>query len=251
MKGKVPVFIVAGLLLLELVIYLAAASQSGTEYYVIIEDSNGKILYKTRGKALTRYEEISFRSTFGPVEKYKVRVVSSKKPFPFRGWLASAIGVPIGLVLLIAFAVKSYQAMFEYKTTQSSAKVELSQLKGWRYLIHLLGSLSVFQLGFMVAVLAVIIWVVPNVTESLFKATVTFVERHAIFVTGVLIFLGGLVVWIIYLRYKLSKEIVKYQFELSKIKLERARELGSMEDVPLLEGQSFNVRENNSTREEK
>ncbi len=237
MKGRAIFVITLSLLILELIIYLAAASQSGTEHYVVIEDSAGRVLYKTPGKALTRYEEISFRSTFGPVENYRVRVVSVKRPFPFRGWLASAVGIPVGLVLLIAFAVKSYQALFEYKTGKSSDKPDFSDLRGWKYLFHLLSSFSVFQLGFMVAVLALFVWVVPNLTETLLKSLMSFVDKHVFWVVAIFLFIGGLIVWVVYLRYRISKEIVRYQFELARAQLGKAEEINTSEDIPLLKNQ--------------
>ncbi len=237
MKGKATFVIILGLLVLELIIYLAAASQSGTEHYVVIEDNAGRVLYKTPGKALTRYEEMSFRSTFGPVENYRVRIVPVEKPFPFRGWFASAVGIPVGLTLLIAFAVKSYQALFEYRMERSSNKPDFSDLKGWKYLFHLLSSFSVFQLGFMVAVLALFVWVVPNVTETLLKNILSFIEKHVFLVIAVCVFIAGLIVWIVYLRYRISKEIVRYQFELAKIQLGKTGEISTSEDVPLLKNQ--------------
>ena len=109
-------------LLLELVIYLAAASQAGEKSRVLITDSNGAKVYETPGAVLTSYEKLVFENNFGPLNKYQVHVETTSMAFPFRAWLSSAVGIPVGLILLVAFIVRSYLSLLYGDKTASRTK---------------------------------------------------------------------------------------------------------------------------------
>jgi hypothetical protein len=98
-------------LVLELLIYLAAASHSGQKSRIIISDSNGTKVYETPGAVLTSYEKLVFENNFGPLSNYRLQVETESLPFPFRAWLSSAVGIPLGLILLVAFIVRAYLSL--------------------------------------------------------------------------------------------------------------------------------------------
>jgi hypothetical protein len=232
---------IAFLVIVELLIYTIAASTSGTEYRVIIEDREGHVLYETPGKHLTRYEELSFQNRYGPVENYIVRVVTQERSFPFRAWLAASVGIPIGAVLILAFLIRGYMAIFDTnrgdtytglddKTIFASPSSKPSFI-GW------IQSLSLFHLGAVVIILLIAFWIIPNAVSEAAAKVVYFMEHHPVICSGFFIFVAGIVVWVIYLRYKLSREIVRYQFELAKMRLERASlpDLKEADEPKLLE----------------
>ena len=101
------------LLSMEMIIYLVANSHSGTEPWVNIYDSKGQRIYETEGNVLTTYEKLVFQETYGPLKNYQVRIETRSTPFPFRAWLAVAVGVPIGFMLLLTYLVRAYLSFVE------------------------------------------------------------------------------------------------------------------------------------------
>lgn len=219
------------LIIVELAIYTIAASMSGREYRVIVEDREGHVLYETPGKHLTRYEELSFQNRYGPVENYIVRVVTQERPFPFRAWLVASIGIPIGAILILAFVVRGYLAIFsgegESKDTDGSGDAPLlsKSLLGKQ-----VSSVSLFHLGVVVLVFLIALWIVPNAVSEVTAKIILFLEQHPFFSAGLFLFIAGVILWTIYLRYRLSQEAVRCQFELAKMRLER-RALKAPEDA--------------------
>lgn len=214
------------LVVLELIIYLIAASSSGIEYRVLIEDREGHVLYETPGKHLTRYEELSFQNRYGPVENYIVRVVTAERPFPFRAWFIAATGVPIGGILILAFLIKGYMAIFDRSFGQSNVSTDYLEgqevtLTPKQSLLKWFQSLSLFHIGVLILALLVAMWVVPNVISETITKIVVFMENHPVFSGATFALVAGIIIWIIYLRYKLAREAVRYQFELAKMRLER------------------------------
>ncbi|MCX7822542.1 MAG: hypothetical protein N2260_03745 [Syntrophobacterales bacterium] len=217
---KVVLGAIVFLVVVELIIYLIAASSSGIDYRVVIEDKDGRILYETPGKHLTRYEEMSFQSRYGSIENYIVRVVSTERPFPFRAWLVAAIGIPIGGLLILAFLIRGFLAIFDdsrgKKITQD---LEFSFKKSP---VRFIQSLSLFHLGGLILLFLLALWIIPNVISELAVKIIGFMERHPGFFIATFVLIAGVVIWVIYLKYKLAKEAVRYQFELAKIRLERS-----------------------------
>jgi cytochrome bd-type quinol oxidase subunit 2 len=157
------------------------------------------------------------------VENYIVRVVTKERAFPFRAWLAASIGIPIGAILILAFIIRGYMTIFdnnrrnEHPSFNDQTIFKTSKLSfiGW------IQSLSLFHLGVVVLVLLIALWIIPNAVSEIAAKIVSFMERHPVICAGFLLFAAVIVVWVIYLRYKLSREVIRYQFELAKMRLER------------------------------
>ena len=166
-------------LLLELLIYLAAASQSGQKSRVIISDSNGAKVYETPGAVLTSYEKLVFENNFGPLSNYQLRVETESLPFPFRAWLSSAVGIPVGLILLVAFIVRAYLSLL-YGDKRDQGKDE----EGAASANNTLGSvfqffrnISIFHIGFLTILAVLILWMVPNLMQDFARLSLTAIRE--------------------------------------------------------------------------
>lgn len=221
---KIAITATVFLIVVEIIIYLVAAASSGLEYRVIIEDKEGHLLYETPGKHLSRFEELSFQNRYGPVENYIVRVVSQEKPFPFRAWLVASIGIPVGGVLILAFLIKGYLAIFENGEKRpeihSRSKHSDISFSTKQSVIGWIGSLSLFHIGAVTLVFLIALWIIPNAISETTSKIIGFMEKHPFFSIALLLFMAGFLVWVVYLRYRLAREAVRYQFELARIRLE-------------------------------
>lgn len=210
-------------LILELLIYLGAASQSGQKSRLIILDANGTKVYETGGTVLTSYEKLVFENNFGPLSNYQMRLETEKLPFPFRAWLSSAVGIPVGLVLLVAFLVRAYLSLLygdradQSKEGEKTEREKTSLGSIFRFFHHV----SVFHIGFLVLVSVLILWMVPNFIEDLAQISIGAIKEFRWFFLGLALFLAFLIVWIIYLRYRISKQVLENQFNLEKFRVER------------------------------
>ena len=211
-------------LVLELLIYLAAASQAGQKARVIITDAAGRKVYETSGSALTSYEKLVFESTFGSLHNYQVQLQSENLPFPFRAWVSAAVGIPIGLVLLVSFLIKVYLSLLygsEDKDREEDASVSSSIRHRFGSLYHSLGRISIFHVGFIVLTAVFLFWVVPNFLQDFASVTITAIREYKWFFLGTAIFLAMLITWMIYLRYKLSRQMLANQLDLEKFRVEK------------------------------
>lgn len=220
------------LLILETLIYLTAASQAGQRTRLIITNTEGQKVYETTGSTLSSYEKMVFESTFGPLDRYRMHLQSEERPFPFRAWLSAAVGVPVGLILIIAFAIKAFLNLLygdpEHSPQQGSGTVPPEGRLG--SLFELFKGISVFHVGVLVVVGVILFWMVPNLLGDFGRVAWTFLSEYKLLVFGGALFLAGVLIWVIYLRYRLSKQVLQNQVEIEKLRLEYHR---TCEDRPL------------------
>jgi hypothetical protein len=208
-------------LVLELLIYLAAASQAGQKSRIIITDASGAKVYETAGAVLTSYEKLVFENNFGPLNHYQLRVETESLPFPFRAWLSSAVGIPVGLILLVAFIVRAYLSLlYGDKTDQDKEPAAAAEKNALGSIFHFFRNISIFHIGFLTILAVLILWMVPNFVHDFAKLSITAIQEFRWFFVGAAVFLALLVVWIIYLRYKLSKQMLDNQFNIDKFRVE-------------------------------
>ncbi len=209
-------------LVLELLIYLTAASQAGQKSRIVITDANGAKVYESAGNALTSYEKLVFENNFGPLQNYRIHLHTETSLFPFRAWLSAAVGIPIGLTLLVAFLVRVYLALLYGEEKEKSENPEDSspiknRLGG---VFNLFSGVSVFHIGFAVVIAVLLFWVVPNFLQDFASVSMAAVREYKWFFLGTAVFLALIITWSIYLRYRLSKQMLENQLNIEKYRLE-------------------------------
>jgi hypothetical protein len=210
-------------LVLELLIFMAAASQAGQKSRVIISDANGQKVFETTGSALTSYEKLVFENNYGPLSNFNVHVDTEVHSFPFRAWLAAAVGIPVGLILLVSFLIRVYLSLLYGEEKEKTEEHETSSPKKNQF-ISLFSSfhrISVFHLGFLLVMSVLLLWMVPNFLGDFARISLHLVSEYKWFFFGSAVFFGLLIVWIIYLRYKLSKQMLDNQLDLEKFRVEQ------------------------------
>ena len=210
------------LLSLEAIIYFVAAAHSGTDSWVDIYNTKNQKIFETKGKVLTSYEKLVFEKTYGPLSNYRVRVEARTTPFPFRAWLAVAVGVPIGFMLLLTYLVRAYLSFVggvEEEHRNDAASLEdksgrFGRWFGWR-------RLSLFHFGFFILVCVLALWLVPDFVAGVTREAVSLIVKYKWFFLGVFVFFAFLLTWIIYLKYKMSERMMDRQMDLEKFRVEK------------------------------
>jgi len=217
-------FIIIGicLFLLEMEIFAVAILKSGNQSKIVVINDQNNVIYETDGNNLTDFNKYYFEKNFGPLDQYELKLKSKHVPFPFRAWFTAAFGIPVGIILLIAFVFKAIANLLgedEKKGQKESDKQSLDET-AFEGLLHRISEINIFVIGSVVFVCLLAYWVVPN-----FITYIGEIGAHAIlrfkwfFLVGsVLIF--GIFIWVIYLRYLLATKTIESKTEIEKQKLQ-------------------------------
>lgn len=213
---------VLAFLLLEILIYMAAAGQAGTRSRLIVLDASGNKIFETSGTTATKYQQFEFENNYGPWASYQKRVETESSPFPFRAWLSAAVGIPVGLSLLVAYLVRTYIAlMYGDERGRGEDPDELLEKRpGLGGIFSAFQSVTVFHIGFLTVIAVLLFWIVPNFLQDIARISVSAIQEYKWFFLGVSLFLAAIITWMIYLRYKLSKQMLENQLHVEKYRLE-------------------------------
>jgi hypothetical protein len=215
------IIIAVVLFLVELEIFAIAVMKSGRKSWLQVIDATGNVIHETDGKNLSDFNKYYFEKTFGPFEQYQVKLATKDFPFPFRAWFVAAVGIPIGAILLFAFAVQAYLSLFYKEPNSGEYNVEKNEYE-YRFekVIAAVTRFNIFTIGFLVLLGVLSYWVVPNLIVHVGRLGVETLTRYKwIFLSFGMVFLG-LIIWIIYLKYLLAKKAIDSHAEIDKYRLQ-------------------------------
>ena len=236
-------FIVIGIviILLEVQIFAVFAMKSGRITRMQILDQSGEVVHETDGKNLSDFNRYYFEKNFGPLENYKVRNVTKEVPFPFRAWFVSAVGIPVGVILLFGFVVRAYMALFyeesrkkdrfrsrkskednssDDQTLQTDLNTAYDDRTQLEKLLDRVSGFNIFVIGFLVFLAVFSYWVIPNSISYIMKTGLDMVVRFKWFFLSAAFIFTGVFVWIVYLKYLLAKKTIETRAEVEKKRLE-------------------------------
>jgi hypothetical protein len=221
-KNKKAFVIMAIVLaVVELQIFAVSAMKSGRKSHLQIMDANGNVIHITDGDNLSDFNKYYFEKTFGPLEQYEVKLVSEANPFPFRAYIVAAVGIPIGIILLFAFVVKAYMALFygEQKKEDTDDST-LGDYQGrLEKVLARVSRFNIFTIGFLLFLAVFLYWVVPNSLTYIGKIGIETLIRFKWVFLGVVGLIVVVALWLIYLRYRLAKQTIESQVEVEKYRI--------------------------------
>ncbi|MBF0241262.1 MAG: hypothetical protein HQK64_02140 [Desulfamplus sp.] len=239
------IIVVVGFFLIEIEIFAVAVMKSGRQSWMNVIDDSGEVIYQVKGSTLTNFNKYYFENTFGSIDDYQVKLVTEDVPFPFRGWFAAAIGIPVGLILLLAFILKSVMVMLygkksnqDYSEAQKEVYVEGEQsgeeeIKQVQFgtaeavgsLMDQVSRLNVFIIGFFIISGVMLYLVIPDMLTFLAKAGIETLLNFKWFFIALFVGLFLLFAWFMYMKYQLARKSMDAQTEIRKyeIKMEYAK----------------------------
>lgn len=213
--------IAVGLFLIELEIFILAAMKSGKKSVIQVNTTAGDVIYESDGNNLSQFDRYYFEQNFGPLDRYHLSLVSRQEPFPFRAWFVAAFGLPVGGILLFAFVIRAYLAIF-YPDQLAPAATAADVPQGSRLerLLLRVSRYNIFIIGFLLLMGILAYWVVPNVIVTVGRMSIETLVRYKWFFTAAAAVFLGLLVWVIYLQYLLARRRIESGTELEKHRLE-------------------------------
>jgi magnesium-transporting ATPase (P-type) len=148
------------------------------------------------------------------------------------------VGIPIGAILLFAFAVQAYLSLFYKERNSDEYHVKKNEYE-YRFekVIAAVSRFNIFTIGFLVLLGVLSYWVVPNLIVHMGRLGVETLARYKwIFLSFGMIFLG-LIIWIIYLKYLLAKKAIASQTEIDKYRLQLEFDHGNKYPLQLVHDQ--------------
>jgi uncharacterized integral membrane protein len=222
------------LLLLQLGIFVAVYNQSGLKSRVWILDSSGRKIYESSGPALSAYEKMTFENNFGSLRDYTTQLESQTVPFNYRAWILLAVGMPLGLILMLFFMAQVWLILLNGSPKEETHREKQSGPTGFSTFLSVSRNFSIVGVGFMIVMSMLVLWLIPSILGDLAKSFFGAVKDYPLFFIGVSAFVGGLLVWVIYLRYRLSKQMLENQIEIEKFRIQRQLMLDQNPAPPLL-----------------
>jgi hypothetical protein len=216
------IIIAVALFLIEIQIFAVAAMKSGRKSLMQVLDQHGNVIHETDGNNLSDFNKYYFEKTFGPLDQYQVRLETKEYSFPFRAWFVAAVGIPVGIVMLFAFVVKAYISLFygDKKDSYASDGHLHSSESRLEMILSRIGRFNIFTIGFLVFLAVFAYWVIPNLITFLGKTGIeTLTQYKLFFIISAFIFLA-IVVWMIYLRYRLAVKTIESRAEIEKERLQ-------------------------------
>ncbi|KPA08928.1 conserved hypothetical protein, membrane [Candidatus Magnetomorum sp. HK-1] len=225
-KRNKKLFIIIGicLFLLEMEIFAVAILKSGNQSKIVVINEKNDIIYEADGKNLTDFNKYYFEKNFGPLDQYEVKLERRYEPFPFRAWFSAAFGIPVGIVLLVAFVFKAIANLFgesektdKSPTTKREVNEKETAIEG---MLHRLSEINIFMVGAVAFVCILAYWVVPNFVTYIGEIGAQAILRFKWFflIGGILLF--GMFVWVIYLRYLLATKTIESKTEIEKQRIQ-------------------------------
>ncbi len=221
--------IIIGFFLIEVEIFAVALMKSGRQSWMNVMDDSGEIIYEVKGSTLTNFNKYYFENTFGPLDKYQVKLATKEVPFPFRAWLSATIGIPVGLVLLLAFVLKAAMAMLygkNFPAEEDDGPAETSSKKGSHLkigaenILHQISRLNIFIIGFLILSGVLLYWIVPNLLSFLAKTSIETILNFKWFFIALVSALFLLFAWFMYMKYQLARKSMEAQTEIKKFELQ-------------------------------
>ncbi len=231
------IIIIVCIFLIELEIFIITVSKSGRETWIQIKDPAGVMLYESRGDRLSEFDKNYFEKTFGELSDYKVTLKVKNNPFPFRMWIAAAIGIPIAVVLLFAFVMKAYFVLFYGEKVSGNSKsninFKLSDKSGkFERILHKVSSFNIFIIGFLLLLIVLFCLIIPDILAYIGSVGIDTLTRYKWFFITVFSVFILIAVWIIYLRYLLAKKSIDARADVDKFRMQI--EYGEKKEMPLI-----------------
>lgn len=226
------VIVIVAFFIVEFQVFVLATMRSGHQSYMQVLDKNDEVVYEVKGSTMTNFNRYYFENTFGPFENYQVKLVSKDVPFPFRAWFTAAVGIPIGLILLLGFVLKAVMVFLggddpsgkgfpgagSQSNDQSGNKHEgVNKIEA---LFFRVSRFNIFIIGFLVLAAVLLYWIIPNLVSFVARTGIETIVDFKWFFVAVIAALFVLFAWFMYMKYRLAHKSMDIQTEIRKYELE-------------------------------
>lgn len=171
--------------------------------------------YMNHPEKLQANERLAYNaySSAGNQTYVLVKTFEKVVPFPWKGWILISVGAPIAMAFLVLLFSKAYFQtvdLEESKPSENQGKFVSA--------LNRLGQIN--SIWFMlVSIVAIFLaWYIPEIVKYTGEVTMTWLARYwwiPVIFLGIVV---SIVIFWIYLQYKLKSKAMKMEMELAKFK---------------------------------
>jgi len=216
-------FIIFMFVVLEIGILMVCTGFSGNRHILKIHDAKGTLVYEDvyNESHINEFKTLSGIEDFQKQGYVLTRTVVENN-FPSRAWIALSIGIPLVLILFVAFIIRVFSDIFLAKPdspaknrTPEATGVDFDETRFEKF-FSTLGRLNIYALGALVLVMAFLLWMIPDLITFAGKIGYqTVVEFKWIFL-GLIVFGGIYLLLRAWLSYKTRTEFIRQQADIQK-----------------------------------
>ncbi|WP_020587220.1 hypothetical protein [Desulfobacter curvatus] len=230
------------LILVELQIFFVFSAKSGKKNTLQVLNDSGTVIYETDGEHLTKFKKYYFEATFGPFENYQKKLVTRTVPFPFRAWFATAVGLPLGFTLLLAFIISAFSTLLgkKKKVPQATVDEDTDAVPKGKVDLFLaqISRMNIFILGAGVFLVVLAFWVLPNLVSLIGQTGLQIIEQYGWFIAIAVMAVLLIFAWFLYLRYLLAKKTLEAETHIREYQLKLSGPPGPDPSVLKIENKS-------------
>ena len=223
---------------IEVAIMLVCWVASWDKSYVAVENSSGDIVYETsfltaanqldKAKAI-----IEINNNMEGATPYRLISKEITRSFPIVAWISASIAIPLAVIFLGAFVVRTYKEIVSEKDTDPSATHEMAlpgaeqgfEKSRLENTFIRFSRLNIFALGGVIFVIAVLFWWIPDFVMGIGKYGITLVQEHPWVLYGLFGLTAIMLIINSVMKHRVSMEIIKQQADIQRKRDAYAMEL--------------------------
>lgn len=135
-------------------------------------------------------------------------------PFPWKAWVLTSVGIPIGLAFLVLLLTRAYLQMIETGEENTSGEASGRLVSGLNKLSQ------INAIWFMLAAVVVIFlfWYIPEIIKYTGGVAISWLTEHWWVPTMFFFVVVFIIVLVIYLQYRLRSKSLDTEVEIAKLK---------------------------------
>jgi hypothetical protein len=171
--------------------------------------------YMNHPEKLKENERVAYNSYSSAGNQTYFLVKNSEKvvPFPWKAWILISVGAPIGIAFLVLLFSKAYFQTIDHeenKSSENQGKIVSA--------LNRLGQINSIWFMLVCIIAIFLVWYIPEIVKYTGEVTTTWLARYWWIPVILLCIVVSIVLFWIYLQYKLKSKAMKMEMELAKFK---------------------------------
>ena len=134
-------------------------------------------------------------------------------PFPWKAWILTSVGVPIGLAFLVLLLTRAY-----FQVAEPGEKEPVESSGRFVSSVNKLSQINIIWFMLLTIVVLFLLWYIPEIIKYTGDVAITWLTMHwwvpaTVFFTAVFVIL-----LMIYLQYRLKVKAMHTEVEIAKLK---------------------------------
>ena len=134
-------------------------------------------------------------------------------PFPWKAWVLTSVGIPIGLAFLVLLLTRAYFQVVEpgeTESVESSGKFASG--------LNKLSQINIIWFMLVAVVAIFLLWYIPEIIKYTGDVAITWLTTHWWVPATVFFVLVVIILMVIYLQYRLKSKALDTEMEIAKLK---------------------------------